>query len=131
MKLTVKVCSIVISFIMAFVLAFHTPLTKSVMLSKAILSLTLNLNTTFRDVFHTELFRGLFHTSSGVVVSGELITSNRPNSVVIMNYLGKPAVTKFDGWAATNGNAYYFIHELLELCLKHVEKYPNAKWDGD
>ena len=59
------------------------------------------------------------------------LSPNKPKTVTIMNLVGKPNITQFDGWGATNGNAYYFINELLEHCKEHVEEHPDAEWSGD
>jgi len=56
---------------------------------------------------------------------------NKPKTVTIMNLAGKPHEATFDGWCATNGNAYYFINELLEQCKEHVGEHPDAEWSGD
>lgn len=56
---------------------------------------------------------------------------DKPEEVTVMNMKGEPYQAAFDGWGATNGNAYYFINELLELCKKHVDEHPDAEWSGD
>lgn len=117
--------------------------------------MTWNHNTAFFQLFPDEGFRGtvLYRPLTEVIPDLELVLEwlqnngndgdwatdwklnyknpDKPETIEIFNeYKKKFEEVTSDGWCSTVGNAYYFINELLEMCKKHVEEYPDAQWEG-
>lgn len=68
-----------------------------------------------------------------IFLSGEIPThkpnpNNKPIRTIDCGFYEYEKYVKDDGWAKTNFNAYRCIMELLEICNKHVQEYPQATW---